>query len=742
MTVELLFNLPPALDAALLFGEQDAQQTDATLVVTGSFDDLVAAVRIERSETAQIAGAFPPLVANVQLDGSPTILITGSFLGLTGAVTIEQSANLDVTGQFQALVGTIGVVQGRDIQIAGSFPDLTGTARVARPYPAQISGTFDDMVASVLIVRAESIEVVAAFDGLAPAFEVSYNPQVARPTVGQTEAVWSVGTTTEYGSQVGVQVASKLPVGWADNASSGTPITPGIEHRLSGNLRPYRGAYDLWAQDGTGLSATVEGFTQDADRSVRQSNTAWCQDATPVRYAALQRFQDCGHGSRAWRQVQYQEASQHKGRMYTGSPKSGTAFSFARNTQFQEARVPPPGISKVVVPVVPPVKVSADLLFSALWDGSAHLVFGDSSSDGGQTVTLFILPARFYMVVHTLIAHRLPDLVEVPLFDASVASDMGSFCWSLQASGPKSLFSLLQPENNLPVQLRVTLDGIPFVFAVDSLSRSNAFGKTVASISGRSVTALIGEPYWRAGIYSNTEDRTAQQLAMDALVNTGIDLDWGIGDGVGANGGLVDWLVPAGALSHQGSPLSVVQRIAQAAGGYLQSHRSTTTLLTRHPYGARSGDVSGAPWDWYAGAADVELAADAVITDAVSRVDGADINAVYVSGTTQGVNGFVKRAGSAADKLAPMVSDALITDAVAARQRGLAILGAAGHKHTVRVELPVLTGANQPGILDVGQLVQVNTATPWRGRVRAVSVASKWPSMRQSVTLERHLEVA
>jgi len=699
MTADLLFKLPAAQDAALLFGEQDAQQTDATLVATGSFDDLVA------------------------------------------SVIVEQSVIIVATGAFSPLVGVMGVVQGREVAIEASFPDLVGSAFVARSYTAEIAATFDELVASVIVVRAEGIEICAAFDDLMPAFEVAYDPQVARPTVGQTGAIWSVGTTTEYGSQVGMQVASKLPVGWTDSASSGTHITPGVEHRLSGNLRPNRGVYKLWAQDGTRLSASVEGFTQDADRGVRQSVAARFQDASPVRYAALQRFQDAGHGSRAWRKVQHQDATQHRGRMHTGSPKSGTPFSFARTTQFQDGMVPPPGISKIIVPVVPPVKVSADLLFSALWDGSAHLVFGTTSSDGGQTVTLYILPARFYMTVHTLIAHRLPDLVEIPLFDASVASDMGSFCWSLQASGPSSLFSLLQPENNLPVQLRVTLDGIPFVFAVDSLSRSGAFGKTGASISGRSPTALIGEPYWRAGVYSNAEDRTAQQLAIDALVNTGIDLDWGIGEGLGANGGLLDWLVPAGAMSHQGSPLSVVQRIAQAAGGYLQSHRNTTTLITRHPYGTRAGDVSGAPWDWYAGAADVELAADAVITDAVSRVDGADINAVYVSGTTQGVLGFVKRAGSAADKLASMVSDALITDVVAARQRGLAILGAAGHKHNVTLELPVLTGSNQPGILDVGQLVQVNASTPWRGRVRAVSVASRWPSMRQSVTLERHLEV-
>lgn len=608
--------------------------------------------------------------------------------------------------------------------IDAAFPGLTASVEIA----------------SMGVALSREMTISAAFAELTASAEASYDPNVSRPTVGHAATPWRVAEVSKSGVNFPHQIASKFPVGWTDETQAGTLSIGGFEHRLPSVFVPDAMRYTAPIQEGTYLASTVKDSVQDADRSVRVLDVGHFQDGTPIRSEAAQLHQDGGHGSRAWRKVQHQEATRHKGRMHTGSPKSGTPFSFARVTRFQDGRVPPPGISKIVVPVVPPVKVSADLLFSALWDGSANLVFGATSSDGGQTVTLYILPARFYMTVHTLIAHRLPDLVEIPLFDASVASDMGSFCWSLQASGPSSLFSLLYPENNLPAQLRVTLDGIPFVFSVDSLSRSSAFGKTGASISGRSVTALIGEPYWRAGVYSNAEDRTAQQLAIDALVNTGIDLDWGIGQGVDANGGLVDWTVLAGSLSHQGSPLSVVQHIVQAAGGYVQSHRNAATLMARHPYGTRAGDVSGAPWDWYAGAADVELAADALITDAVSRVDGADINAVYVSGTTQGVLGFVKRAGSAADKLAPMVSDALITEAVAARQRGLAILGAAGHKHNVRLELPVLTGANQPGILDVGQLVQVNAATPWRGRVRAVSVASRLPSMRQSVTIERHLE--
>lgn len=351
----------------------------------------------------------------------------------------------------------------------------------------------------------------------------------------------------------------------------------------------------------------------------------------------------------------------------------------------------------------------------------------------GPAVTFYLLPARFYMTTHDVYAERLPDLAEIPIYDATVSADTGSYCWTLSASGPASLFAQLAPVDGLPVRLRVTMDGIPWVFAIDTLQRNQAFGKAGVSITGRSVTALVGAPFMRAVTRNNAgASLLAQQLAISALQDTSVDLDWG----------LTDWLVPAGAWSHQGTPLDAVQAIAQAAGGYLQSHRSAATLLTRHPYGQRAGDNPGAPWSWMTGAADVELAPDAIITEGLERKDGADINAVYVSGTTQGVLGLVKRTGSAADKLATMVTDPLIVHVDAARQRGLSILGAAGAKYYVRQELPVLTGAGQPGVLDVGQLVQINAATPWRGRVRAVSAVYKRPTLRQTITIERHLEIA
>ncbi|MGY8903705.1 MAG: hypothetical protein ACKVIH_04060 [Burkholderiales bacterium] len=344
----------------------------------------------------------------------------------------------------------------------------------------------------------------------------------------------------------------------------------------------------------------------------------------------------------------------------------------------------------------------------------------------------YILPARFYMTTHNLFARRLPDMAVVPIYDLTLSADAGSFAWSFSASGPESLFVQLAPVGTgaaLPQQIQITLDGMTWVFLVESLKRDHRFGQRRISISGRSVTALVGSPWAREEAFNAATDANAQQLAVQALDLSGVALDWGI----------TDWLVPGGAWSTQGTRLAAVQAIAEAAGGYLQSHRSQASLLVRHPYPPRPSGDSGGPWNWGLGSADVELAPDSIITSAIERRDGPDINAVYVSGTTQGVLALVKRAGSAGNKLALLQTDPLITAPEAARQRGLASLGKAGPGYSVSIELPILTGEGQPGVFDVGNLVQINESTPWRGSVRGVSVSASMPAARQTLTIERHL---
>ena len=629
------------------------------------------------------------------------------------------------------------------ITITGAFPVPVLQVRMYPPVEVGITGTFPAPALLVKLIPHALVSITGAFPRLQALAEVTYHTNTQRPTVAQVLDKVQVAAPVEWGINQPQQHAQANNTGAQGTFTEARRLNAGSTTGFD-NARRTPNVIRTGFDDAAAVRDATTGKMQEGDRQWLKFFSQF-QEADRLAAARLAGvMQDGIRNYTAPLRGLFQEARKRDAVKYTGRAKPGVPTQRTWWAEFQEAQVPPAGVSPdpVVPPVIPPYWGTA-LVFGCP-PGTAALVFAHypcgAFDPTAPPALLQILPARFFMSAHTVYAQRLPDLADVPIFDATVSADSGSYCWSLSASGPAELFELLAPVDGLPAQIKVMLDGIPWVFAVDSLSRSTTFGQSSVRVQGRSLTALIAAPYLRAATRGNEFDRTAQQLAEDALAGTGITLDWGIGAGALSNGGMIDWLVPAGAYSHQGTPLDAVQAIVQAAGGYLQSHRSLPTLQARHPYGQRVGDTSGAPWAWATGAADVELAPDALITSSIARQDGAHVNAVYVSGTTAGVLAIVKRSGTAGDALAAMVTDPLITHADAARQRGLSILGAAGHKYAVSLELPVLTGAGQPGVLDVGQLVQVNAAQPWRARVRSVSAQYKFPTLRQTVTLERHLE--
>lgn len=127
-----------------------------------------------------------------------------------------------------------------------------------------------------------------------------------------------------------------------------------------------------------------------------------------------------------------------------------------------------------------------------------------------------------------------------------------------------------------------------------------------------------------------------------------------------------------------------------------------------------------------------------ITTDSLQPASTPVYDSVYVSGMAQGVLGHVVRTGYPGDLPAPQVTDALITDTAAARQRGQAVLGAAGNKLTQTMTLPLLTGGSYPGLLLPGYLLKVNDiGHTWRGLVRSIRISAGMPTVRQTISVER-----
>jgi hypothetical protein len=193
---------------------------------------------------------------------------------------------------------------------------------------------------------------------------------------------------------------------------------------------------------------------------------------------------------------------------------------------------------------------------------------------------------------------------------------------------------------------------------------------------------------------------------------------------------LTDWRVPAGVFAKQGTWIEALTTIVSAAGGYLLPHPSEQIVRVRHRYPV-------APWHWSQGVTpDFVLPVDAVERESLRWTTKPAYNRVFVSGQETGVLGQVTRAGTAGDVLAPMVVDALITEAAAARQRGIAVLSDTGRQIEVTLRLPVLP---ETGVIEPGAFVAYRDGGVERlGLVRSSRVEASLPEVWQTIGVQSH----
>ena len=365
------------------------------------------------------------------------------------------------------------------------------------------------------------------------------------------------------------------------------------------------------------------------------------------------------------------------------------------------------------------------LKFCRLADGTTALVFGcPKPATPGATIVVPV--RRAYIVLNTISLVRVSDGAPLDATALSLQIDADSWTWGWDATIPGAQLALVEPiVEGDPVELLATLNGQQFRLLAERLSRDRSFGQSRLRISGRGRAAMLASPHSPVVTRSNPSARTIRQLLDDALTTNGVTLGWSV------NWQAADWLVPAGAWNHTGSYIEHAQRIAEAAGAYVQSDPLTETLhiLPRYP---------ALPWAWGTATPDIILPSAPVVREAVEWLDKARYNRVFVSGTeTGGILGQVTRTGTAGDVVAPMVTDPLCTHADAARARGGAVLADTGRQARITLDLPILT---ETGIIRPGALVEYTDAgTARRGLVRSTAVRAQLPTARQTIELETHV---
>ena len=376
---------------------------------------------------------------------------------------------------------------------------------------------------------------------------------------------------------------------------------------------------------------------------------------------------------------------------------------------------------QAIYPTLP--SAPAALVFCRLADGLPALVFGcPTPEQPGATIVVPISEA--YLVINDFRLLRVDTGQPIEVEDFSATLDADSWTWGWSASLPADLMPLVRsPALGEHVELLATLNGSPLRLVVERMGRDRRFAAARLKISGRGRAAWLAAPHAPVATRYNAEARTAQQLLADALTINGVGIGWTV------DWRITDWLVPAGAWSHQGSYMDAATRIAEAGGGYVQAHDTDQTLIIMPRYPA-------APWNWAAQAPDIDLPEDVCEVEGIEWQDKPAYNAVWVHGGEAGRRDRIRRTGTAADRTAPTIVDPLATAPEMTRQRGLATLGDTGRQAHITLRLPVL---EETGIIQPGKLIRYTESGVSRlGLSRSVQVDHRFPDLWQTIRIETH----
>jgi hypothetical protein len=326
---------------------------------------------------------------------------------------------------------------------------------------------------------------------------------------------------------------------------------------------------------------------------------------------------------------------------------------------------------------------------------------------------------RVIIVIHTLSIVTLPDGTPIPCDEVRVVTDLDSWAWrwSVSVIG-HDVANLVHDAKEVELQV----DDHKWRGIAEAYDSRRQYGVMTTSVSGRSLSAYLADPWSEARVRVEDTQRTAQQIAEDEVYNTGWSLDWST----------VDWMVPAGAFAYDAqTPIGAIRMIAEAVGAVLQTHPWDKVLYVAPRYSVPS-------WEIELATPDVEIPEGIVISMSTRLQPGTLYRGVWVSGRTQGVAVRVYRSGTDGAPYATMVVDPLITHVDAGRERGKQILAAGGRRAHVTLTMPLLPDI---GVVTPGSIVAVGSgAARWKGYVMAVSISARRARVVQTLTIDRPLE--
>lgn len=310
----------------------------------------------------------------------------------------------------------------------------------------------------------------------------------------------------------------------------------------------------------------------------------------------------------------------------------------------------------------------------------------------------------------------------------SIKTDMDSFCWSgsveITTKDYQKIKSKLDVERGKEPLISVMINNHPFTIIAEDVSKNRSFVNHTYTLSGRSVTARLSADY--ANVVKLDNELYASQIVHEALRDLGVKADFGVDD----------WLTHA---TMSGTPISVIDDVAKACGGFIMSNKSDAKLYIKKRYKVPA-------WELATTEPDRIIPLDVIKSISEQKRVNPRYNAVILTSNTDGAVVYRQREGQ--DRHAPVANHALYTDQACIISAGIAILSDSGTHQTATITMRWADKYNLP-LATIGEIWQVNDKVgnvddTWRGIVRAVSIEVKVengvPMVWQTVQLDRYLD--
>lgn len=623
-----------------------------------------------------------------------------------------------------------------DVRLAATMPGLQVAMFIAPLAKVTLAATLPGLQVAIKVTTITPATLVATLPAMTVAIKAVYDSDTARPVVAEPHSGWQlaikrpVDMTDRFGSTLRMPLvrdsrwtkAIKRPVDFTDRFGELLRLHQSDTVRFSEAIKLNTGMCDGWGELSNRARPALRSTFQNAQHLGVGLLDAW-----------QERFRD-----RRPTLVSPWGIAQRMGLVRTSLFQNGQPYVVVDRSAWENAIEPPIGTSgpPVIPPVTPcytPPKGNEVYLVFKDEPGTTDLVFVcEKIEPPPETPTIVVPIKRVYLVNNSSSLHRVDTGQQLPAFAMNLSLDVDSWTWGFSAGLPLSAMPLLARQSDgQPAELAAVINGVEYRVLAEGIRTTRQFGSMpTISLTGRGKQALLDKPYAPITNFINQADINANQLMMQALTVNNVPLGWDV------DFQLEDWLVPAHAFALTGSYMGAVTQIAAAAGGYIQPSPVDQTLraLSRYPT---------APWNWDTTHIDYELPSDVVTVEGIDMIDKPVYNHVYVSGTSSGVIGSVKRAGTAGDQELEMITDPLCGDDIVARQRGRVALSDVGRQERVTLSLPVLP---ETGIILPGKMVRyVDTqANKTRiGIVRSMQTAVSQSALAetwQTIGVETHVD--